>query len=234
MIKAVKIGEIKVANNGNKYKIICRDDERSNSKHTYYKIRFIESGYESSIRSDDISSGYIKDNLCKSVCGVASVGYINSRSHIREYKIWSNIIHRCYDPKDKSYKYYGGKGVTVYDRWLRFDHFFEDFRKIPGFDEALFREGKIKLDKDIKSKGDKIYSLETTMWVSDLENQKQKAIEHNTKYKKYAIFPDGHKEMILHVTDFCKKHNLHRTNVEACLEGKQKTSKGFKFYREQS
>lgn len=233
MVKAV-IGERRIANNGNEYEIIGKDFEKSNKKHTYYIIKFTKSGYVNSVRGDDISSGNVKDNLCGGTCGVGSVGYINSREHIHEFKIWTNMIHRCYDTKDKSYKYYGAKGVTVCTRWLRFDYFFDDIRKLRGFDEGLFEKGILRLDKDRLSGENKIYSPETTMWVTDLENQKQRAIEHNLKHKKYAIFPDGHEELILHVTDFCKEHNLHRSNVEACLEGRQKTSKGFKFYREQS
>ena len=65
-----------------------------------------------------------------------------------------------------------------------------------------------------------------------LENQKRRAFEYNEKHPKYAIFPDGHIEQIFHISDFCKKHNLHRQNVNLCLSGKQKSTKGFKFYKE--
>jgi len=128
--------------------------------------------------------------------------------------------------------YYGGKGVVVCDRWHRFDLFAFDIEKIPGFDKEKFDNRKLRLDKDLLSNESKIYSPETTVWISDLYNQKIRAEEYNIKNKKFAIFPDGHIEQILHVSDFCKQYGLHRQNVNNCLCGKQKESKGFKFYKE--
>lgn len=214
--------------------MLGRDSSKSNEKHTYYFIRFVDSGYEDSVRGDAISSGYIKDNLSKTICGVGSVGYINTRDHMHEYKIWSNMIHRCYDKKDMSYKYYGEIGVTVCERWHRFDYFYEDMTEIPGYDKELFDNRLLRLDKDILSNGQKIYSPDTTLWVTDEINQKQRTKEYNIKNRKYALFPDGHSELILNMTEFCKTHNLHRQNVNLCLAGKQNSTKGFKFYKEQS
>lgn len=32
--------------------------------------------------------------------------------------IYYKMINRCYNPKNKDYKYYGGRGIKVYDGWL--------------------------------------------------------------------------------------------------------------------
>lgn len=34
-----------------------------------------------------------------------------------EYKIWGAMIRRCTKPQDKSFHRYGGRGITVCDRW---------------------------------------------------------------------------------------------------------------------
>ena len=229
----MKINTIMTNNDNLKFFIVAKDLEKSDSKHTYYKIKFVESEFEDSVRSDSIKRGYVKDGLSKSCCGVGMIGYINTREHWKEYKIWQDMIYRCYSPKDKSYKFYGAKGVTVCDRWKRFDYFYEDIKHIKGFDEKLFIQGQLRLDKDILSSNIKVYSPSTTMWISDLLNQKQRTIEYNSKNKKFVIFPDGHIEQILNVSDFCKLHGLHRQNVNLCLSGKQKQTKGFQFYKEQ-
>lgn len=39
-------------------------------------------------------------------------------SRTREYKIWHAMIRRCYDTTHISYPFYGGKGVSVCQRWL--------------------------------------------------------------------------------------------------------------------
>ena len=35
-----------------------------------------------------------------------------------EYKTWYNMIDRCYNPGNRSYHDYGGRGITVCDEWL--------------------------------------------------------------------------------------------------------------------
>ena len=41
------------------------------------------------------------------------------------------MITRCYNPKDVSYKNYGGRGITVCDRWSGEDGF-ENYKKDIG------------------------------------------------------------------------------------------------------
>ena len=224
--------EIRQNNSGEFFIIEGKNIKKSTSTHSYYDIRFLKSGYTDTVRGDSINKGWVKDNLSKNCCGIGAIGYVNTREHLKEYRIWRNIIYRCYCKFDKSYKYYGEQGVKVCDRWHRFDYFLQDIKCLPGYDSNLFKTGKLKLDKDILSKNKKIYSPKTCLWVSDLENQKRRTFEYNEKHPKYAIFPDGHIEQIFHISDFCKKHNLHRQNVNLCLSGKQKSTKGFKFYKE--
>lgn len=230
----MKIGEIKENNIGLKFKILSKDEERSTSNHQYYNIEFLESGYTDSIRSDSINNGTVKDRLAPtSYNGIgAAIGNVNTREYSHEYKIWQNMIYRCYMPTDKSYQFYGAKGVTVCDRWLLFENFVNDIKLIPGFDQELFDNHQLRLDKDVLSDpNNKVYSPTTTVFISDLDNQKIRTYDYNSKHKKFAIYPDGHVEQIFHMGDFCKKNNLHRQNVTLCLAGKQKSTKGFKFYK---
>lgn len=37
----------------------------------------------------------------------------------RTYGTWQAMIRRCYDPKHKYFKLYGGRGITICDRWNR-------------------------------------------------------------------------------------------------------------------
>ena len=49
------------------------------------------------------------------------------------YYSWACMIQRCKNMKSTKWKDYGGRGITVCDRWLRFENFFEDMGpKPPG------------------------------------------------------------------------------------------------------
>ena len=48
------------------------------------------------------------------------------------YNRWKGMISRCYQPKDPSYHNYGGRGITVCDRWREsFENFYEDMGDPP-------------------------------------------------------------------------------------------------------
>jgi hypothetical protein len=42
------------------------------------------------------------------------------------YNTWVAMVQRCTNPKHKHYERYGGRGVKVCDRWLKFDAFLDD------------------------------------------------------------------------------------------------------------
>lgn len=59
-------------------------------------------------------------------------GHASNRTTTRTYQTWINIKKRCYAKYDKSYHRYGGRGITVCDRWLEsFENFLEDMGEAP-------------------------------------------------------------------------------------------------------
>ena len=44
------------------------------------------------------------------------------------YLVWKGMKTRCLNKNSKSYHHYGGRGITVCDRWLRFENFYEDIK----------------------------------------------------------------------------------------------------------
>lgn len=50
-----------------------------------------------------------------------------------EYRVWKGIIQRCTNPKRLSWRYYGGRGITVCDRWrFSFENFLADMGPRPA------------------------------------------------------------------------------------------------------
>jgi len=49
-----------------------------------------------------------------------------------EYRAWFSLIQRCTKPEHKQYKNYGGRGITVCERWLySLKNFYEDMGECP-------------------------------------------------------------------------------------------------------
>lgn len=47
------------------------------------------------------------------------------------YKSWSRMKGRCLDKKNIKFAQYGGKGITICDRWKNFKNFLEDMGERP-------------------------------------------------------------------------------------------------------
>lgn len=47
------------------------------------------------------------------------------------YYVWSSMIQRCTNPRNKSYADYGSRGIAVCDRWLMFENFLADMGERP-------------------------------------------------------------------------------------------------------
>lgn len=49
-----------------------------------------------------------------------------------EWVSWQAMLERCRNPKNVGYKYYGGRGITVCERWKIFENFLADMGNRPA------------------------------------------------------------------------------------------------------
>lgn len=74
--------------------------------------------------------------LAKETARQLLTGNTNRRTHnqigSRTYKSWAAMKGRCADRNNIEFERYGGRGISVCDRWLRsFSNFFEDMGERP-------------------------------------------------------------------------------------------------------
>ena len=90
-------------------------------------------GKEKTVRLTTIKQGKSKSCGCKKnpATGIKSGVYKHGKSQTAEYRSYRAMIGRCYDKKNDSYEYYGGRGIKVCNRWLKFENFYEDMGDRP-------------------------------------------------------------------------------------------------------
>lgn len=117
---------------------------------TRVKIR-LENGYKTWTNLTALRKGTVKTPFNKTCCGIGYRGIgLYGEDHPAHHR-WNCIISRCYNPKDKDYRNYGAKGVTVCEEW----HNFQNFAK--WFDDNC-KDPTYCMDKDLLSNGTKEYS----------------------------------------------------------------------------
>jgi hypothetical protein len=52
------------------------------------------------------------------------------------YHVWTSMIGRATNPRNHHYAYYGGRGITVCDRWRTFENFLADMGERPSNPEG--------------------------------------------------------------------------------------------------
>lgn len=87
--------------------------------------------------------------------------------------MWRDMIRRCTNPKVRSYKNYGSRGITVCDEWKNNFLSFYNWAMKNGYDDSL------TIDRINTNKG---YSPENCRFVSIREQENNKRTNHYVEY----------------------------------------------------
>lgn len=118
---------------------LVRRDESSNNRHVW---RFkCECGTIKDIIIQTVRNGTTQSCGCiaREVLIKRNTVHGLSKSNKEEYRSWKDMRARCSNPKNKDYKDYGERGITICDRWNDFSLFLYDMGKKQSQQQTLDR-----------------------------------------------------------------------------------------------
>lgn len=137
---------------------------RQGRRHVWLCI--CDCGIETKIRKENLTSGNSTSCGCGKYVGLDAMthGYSKHRlaggENPKFYRTWSMMLDRCRNPRNKSYKYYGGRGIRVCERWHTFENFLADMGQRPS--------GQHSIDR-INNDGD--YEPDNCRWATQIEQR---------------------------------------------------------------
>lgn len=174
-------------------------------------FKFLSTGYISNASRYRIQHGHIKDRLVPSIYGKAYLGgtkynSVNSKPAMRA---WRAMLYRVFKaPTNYS-------NCSVVDEWLNFQEFAAWY--MPKYFEGC------SLDKDGIKPGNRTYGPNLCQLISKGANMKL------AKCRTILIMdPEKNIHEVFNQKEFAKQHGLDHSCLNAVLNNKRKTHKGWR------
>lgn len=179
-----------------KLTVICRVQ---NNKHRQPQWKCIcDCGNETIVVGQKLRNGITKS--CGCLVHEQKTAFKHGMTGTVLHNRWLNMKSRCYNPRNKRYDRYGGRGIFVCDEWLDFQNFY-DWAISNGFSEEL------SLDRIDNDKG---YSPENCRWATP----RQQA--NNTRRNVFVEYMGQRKT----VAEWCRELGLDKRTVYSRMEYK--------------
>jgi len=155
---------------GDKYNKLTaiRFDHKTKRSRQFWLFR-CDCGNEKVLNVDSVKINNTKSCGCLLTESVSKRRTTHGMSRTKIYRIWAGMITRCLDENNPSYKNYGGRGITICDRWLGkngFINFYADMGDCP--------KGK-SLDRINNDKG---YYKKNCKWSTKKEQANNRRTNH--------------------------------------------------------
>jgi len=151
--------------------------------------------------------GNFKETRCSNLrsgsvtsCGCVRKKWLRIRKHgdamrtngkpAVEYLAWNNMRDRCENPKNVGFKYYGGRGIVVCERWSKYENFLADMGRKPSPKHSLDR---IDVDQN--------YFKENCRWATrDEQNNNRRKFGSLAHFTDAELLIECRKRGLIHAT----------------------------------
>lgn len=122
--------------------------------------------------------------------GHGNLGQKNARA--AEYRIWSLIVQRCTRKSNPAYSSYGGRGITVCKRWLKYESFLTDMGRRPAIGYSVERNNN-----------DKGYNKHNCTWLPRKYQSRNRSTTVRITYEKKT----------LHLAEWARRTGMNRNTI---------------------
>lgn len=106
-------GMVRYSNSGVKWVCVCK------------------CGNSTTVRASNLKAGSVQSCGCLRRDHCKTMSYKHGHHKSAEYQSWRSMLKRCLNPKTAGYRYWGGRGISVCDRWMIFENFLFDMGPRP-------------------------------------------------------------------------------------------------------
>lgn len=153
-------------------RLVALSRTRGPDKRMRWKCRCDCGAIVKNVRTSSLLNGNTKSCGCSRaiIRRIAGATYRHGFCHRPEYSSYRCMVRRCYNPGDIGYKYYGGRGIKVCNRWLRDPNkFFEDVGPKPTKKHTIDRKDN-----------DKNYAPGNVRWATRAEQNRNQRKHRRT------------------------------------------------------